>query len=317
MAMHVLLASSSSSPARPDDRIPYPTKCPPHGNARPRPSDIFSPMMLRSARTLLARRGFASTAAAASRVPVVGGNWKCNAGDGTGMSSVETLVAGLNAAKPAGEVEVFCASPALYLDYLTKNLDARFSPCAQNLYKETRGAYTGEVSAEMLVDLGVNWTLVGHSERRDIFGETDALLKEKIAHAQEVGMTVVACCGEHKEDREAGTTMDVLIPQLQAIVDGTSDWSRLVIAYEPVWAIGTGLTATPEQAQETHANIRAWLAENVSQDVADGVRIQYGGSANADNAAELGAMPDIDGFLVGGAALKADGFSTIYNAIAK
>ena len=109
----------------------------------------------------------------------------------------------------------------------------------------------------------------------------------------------------------------MLVPQLEAIAAGTSDWSRLVIAYEPVWAIGTGLTATPQQAQDTHADIRAWLAENVSQDVADAVRIQYGGSANADNAADLGAMPDIDGFLVGGAALKADGFSTIFNAIAK
>ena len=114
-----------------------------------------------------------------------------------------------------------------------------------------------------------------------------------------------------------GTTMDVLIPQLQAIVDGTTDWNKLVVAYEPVWAIGTGLTATPEQAQETHANIRTWFSENMNSEVADNLRIQYGGSANADNAAELGAMADIDGFLVGGAALKADGFATIFNAIAK
>ena len=111
--------------------------------------------------------------------------------------------------------------------------------------------------------------------------------------------------------------MDVLIPQLQAIVDGTTDWNKLVVAYEPVWAIGTGLTATPEQAQETHSNIRTWFSENMNSEVADNLRIQYGGSANADNAAELGAMADIDGFLVGGAALKADGFATIFNAIAK
>ena len=233
------------------------------------------------------------------------------------MATVDELVTGLNAVAPSGQVEIFCAAPAIYLDYLTKNLDARYNPCSQNVWKEVKGAYTGEISADMLVDLGVNWTLVGHSERRDIFGETDDLLQAKITRAQEVGMTVVACCGEHKEDREAGTTMDVLIPQLQAIVKGTTDWSKMVVAYEPVWAIGTGLTASPEQAQETHANIRQWFAENVSSEVADGLRIQYGGSANADNAAELGAMADIDGFLVGGAALKADGFATIFNAIAK
>lgn len=267
--------------------------------------------------TKIATRAFSSTRNAASRVPVVGGNWKCNAGNGTTMATVQELVSGLNAAKPTGEVEVFCAAPAIYLDYLTKNLDARYNSCSQNVWKEVKGAYTGEISADMLVDLGVHWTLVGHSERRDIFGEKDDLLQAKITRAQEVGMTVVACCGEHKEQRENGTTMDVLVPQLQAIVDGTKDWSKLVIAYEPVWAIGTGLTATPDQAQETHANIRQWLSTSVSTEVADAVRIQYGGSANADNAAQLGAMADIDGFLVGGAALKADGFSTIFNAIAK
>ena len=231
---------------------------------------------------------------------------------------MEALVDGLNACAPAaGSVDVFCAAPMLYLDYVNQNLASPYKACAQNVWKETSGAYTGEISPEMLVDSGINWTLVGHSERRDIFGETDDLLQAKIAHAQDVGMTVVACCGEHKEDREAVTTMDVLVPQLKAIAAGTSDWSRLVIAYEPVWAIGTGLTATPQQAQDTHADIRSWLADNVSQEVADAVRIQYGGSANADNAADLGAMPDIDGFLVGGASLKADGFSTIFNSIAK
>ena len=164
----------------------------------------------------------------------VGGNWKCNAGNGTTFASVEELVTGLNAVTPAGQVEIFCAAPAIYLDYITKNLDAKYNSCSQNVWKEVKGAYTGEISADMLVDLGVNWTLVGHSERRDIFGETDELLQAKITRAQEVGMTVVACCGEHKEDREAGTTMDVLVPQLQAIVNGTTDWSKMVVAYEPV-----------------------------------------------------------------------------------
>jgi triosephosphate isomerase len=265
----------------------------------------------------LTKRLFSSTRLSAARVPVVGGNWKCNAGNGTTMDSVQQLVSDLNQCVPTGKVEIFAAAPAIYLPYLVSNLDKRYNTCSQNVWKEVSGAYTGEISADMLVDLGVQWTLVGHSERRDIFGEKDDLLQAKITRAQEVGMTVVACCGEHKEDREAGTTMDVLIPQLQAIVDGTTDWSKMVVAYEPVWAIGTGLTATPEQAQDTHANIREWFAGAVSAEVADGLRIQYGGSANADNAAQLGAMADIDGFLVGGAALKADGFSTIFNAIAK
>jgi triosephosphate isomerase len=164
----------------------------------------------------------------------------------------------------------------------------------------------------MLVDLGIQYVIIGHSERRDIFGETDALLGAKIAKAQALGLKVAACCGEQKAEREAGTTMDVLIPQLKAICDNTSDWSKMVIAYEPVWAIGTGLTATPEQAQATHADIRQWLAKYVSPAVADGVRIQYGGSANDKNAAQIAAGADIDGFLVGGASLKAEPFSTIY-----
>ena len=252
-------------------------------------------------------------------MPIVGGNWKCNAGNGTDQASVAALVQDLNAVAPqeAGSVELFCAAPALYLPYVVANLDGAYHACAQNVWKEVKGAYTGEISADMYVDAGVHWTLVGHSERRDIFGESDALLAEKISRAQEAGMNVVACCGEHREDREAGTTMDVLVPQLQAIAEGTSDWSKLVVAYEPVWAIGTGLTATPEQAQDTQADIRDWISSNVSTAVADALRIQYGGSVNADNAEQLSAMPDIDGFLVGGASLKADGFSTIFRAIAK
>ena len=202
----------------------------------------------------------------------------------------------------------------MYLQAVQASAAPHFNVAAQNCWKETKGAYTGEVSPEMLVDLGIHWTLVGHSERRDIFGETDKLLGEKIAHAQEAGMTVVACCGEHKEDREAGTTMDVVKPQIDAIVANTKDWSRMVIAYEPVWAIGTGLVATPEQAQETHAEIRSYISQVVSPSVADAVRIQYGGSANADNVFDLLAGDDIDGFLVGGASLKADGFHTILGA---
>jgi len=249
-----------------------------------------------------------------TRTPIVGGNWKLNAGNGTTQESVAELVSGLNAA-PAANCEIFVCPPALYLDKVSSTVDTgRYNVAAQNIYSEGKGAFTGESSAVMLQDMGINWTLVGHSERRDIFGETDELLGAKIAYAQGLGMTVVACCGEHKENREAGTTMDVLIPQLQAIVANTSDWSKLVIAYEPVWAIGTGLVATPEQAQDTCADVRTWISANAGAEQADGVRIQYGGSVNDKNAATLAACPDIDGFLVGGACLKPDSFATILAA---
>ncbi len=282
--------------------------------------------------TMFVRTTTTTTAAAAktfakrtfsSRVPIVGGNWKLNAGNGTTTGDVDTLVNGLNeTASLAGKCQVVCAPPAIYLDRVNQALDSStFQVAAQNCFHETSGAYTGENSAAMLKDLGINWTLIGHSERRDIFGETDGLLEKKIAHALETGLSVIACCGEHKEDRENGTTMDVLVPQLQAMVDGVEqgaggNWDNVVIAYEPVWAIGTGLTATPQQAQETHADIRGWLANNAPAGVADSVRIQYGGSVNDANAAELGAMPDIDGFLVGGASLDAGKFSTIFHALA-
>jgi len=225
------------------------------------------------------------------------------------MAEVTALVEGLNAG-PTPKCETYICPPSLYLQSVQATAAPHFNVAAQNCWKLPKGAYTGEISPEMLVDSGIKWTLVGHSERRDIFGETDALLGEKIAHAQAAGMTVVACCGEQKDDRESGRTMEVLLPQLDAIIANTSDWSRMVIAYEPVWAIGTGLVATPEQAQETHADIRAYLAKTVSPAVADAVRIQYGGSANAENVDALLAGADIDGFLVGGASLKVRALSS-------
>jgi len=246
----------------------------------------------------------------ATRVPIVGGNWKLNAGNGVTKASVKELVDGLNKINTGG-CEVYCAPPTLYVDMVQSSIKKEFQVSAQNVYKEEKGAFTGETSTAMLNDMGVKWTLIGHSERRDYFGETDELLGQKIAKCQEKGISVAACIGEQKADRESGKTMDVLIPQLKAIADNTKDWSKIVIAYEPVWAIGTGLTATPEMAQETHANIRAWVKENVSPAVAESVRIQYGGSANEKNAAELFSQPDIDGFLCGGASLKADAFAQI------
>lgn len=170
------------------------------------------------------------------------------------------------------------------------------------------GAYTGEVSADMLMDFGVTWTIVGHSERRVGFGmpgEPNELVGRKTASALGAGMSVIACIGEHLSDRENGFTLDVLSRQLSAIAAHLTveDWSRVVIAYEPVWAIGTGKVATPEQAEETHHDIRQWISIHVSESVADSVRIIYGGSVKANNCKSLIAKPNIDGFLVGGASL--------------
>ena len=190
----------------------------------------------------------------------------------------------------------------------------------------------------MIKDCGCEWVILGHSERRHVFGETDTLIGEKVGFALESGLQIIPCIGEKLEEREAGKTEEVCFNQLQAIVDNVKDWSKVVLAYEPVWAIGkiitilkpffrkkklltwkiqklagTGKTATPEQAQEVHAALRKWLAEKVSAEVAENLRILYGGSVSASNCKELATCPDIDGFLVGGASLKPD-FVTIINA---
>ncbi|KAK6051650.1 triose-phosphate isomerase [Cooperia oncophora] len=165
----------------------------------------------------------------------------------------------------------------------------------------------------MLKDLGIEWVILGHSERRHIFGESDQLIAEKTVHALESHINVIFCIGEKLEEREAGKTKEVNFRQLQALVDKKVDWTNIVIAYEPVWAIGTGKTATPDQAQEVHLWIREFLKEKVSPEVAEKTRIIYGGSVTAENCVELGKKPDIDGFLVGGASLKPD-FIKIINA---
>ncbi len=170
------------------------------------------------------------------------------------------------------------------------------------------GAYTGEISAQMLLDSGIRWTLTGHSERRVGFGipgETNDLVGRKTAVAVQAGMSVIACIGEQLADRENGTTMDVCSAQLAAIASQLrhEDWANIVIAYEPVWAIGTGKVATPEQAEETHRQIREWVAANVSSEVAESVRIIYGGSVKGSNCKTLISCANIDGFLVGGASL--------------
>ncbi len=185
---------------------------------------------------------------------------------------------------------------------------------AENMYFEEKGAYTGEISAAMLVDAGVKYVIIGHSERRDYFKEDDALLNKKVKKAFEAGLTPILCCGESLEQREMGVTMDWIRFQIKSDLVGVSadQVKEMVIAYEPIWAIGTGRTATTEQAEEVCKGIRDCIAEIYDEATAEAVRIQYGGSVNAGNAAELFAQPDIDGGLVGGASLKAD-FGKIVN----
>jgi len=223
---------------------------------------------------------------------------------------IETLKKG--PLDPNTEVVVGC--PAIYLEFARAGLPATIGVAAQNCYKVAKGAFTGEISPAMIKDVGCEWAIIGHSERRAIFGESDQLVAEKVTHALESGLKVIACIGETLEEREAGKTEEVVFRQTKAIVGGVgADWTNVVIAYEPVWAIGTGKTATPQQAQDVHNSLRKWLSANVSEAVASSVRIQYGGSVTAANAKELAACPDIDGFLVGGASLKPE-FIDIINA---
>ena len=187
---------------------------------------------------------------------------------------------------------------------------------AQNCYLKESGAYTGEISPQMLKEVGCTWCIIGHSERRQYFHESDELLNQKLRFALGAGLKVMFCIGETLEERESGKMNDVLIRQVTHGLQGLSaeDFAAVAIAYEPVWAIGTGVTATPEQAQEAHAFVRGLVKDQFGASVADGVRILYGGSVKPDNAAELMSKPDVDGSLVGGAALKADSFAGIVKA---
>ncbi|KAE8589755.1 hypothetical protein XENTR_v10017725 [Xenopus tropicalis] len=244
-----------------------------------------------------------------SRKFFVGGNWKMN-GD---KKSLTELINTLNSGKISADTEVVCGAPTIYLDFARQKLDAKFAVSAQNCYKVAKGAFTGEISPAMIKDCGATWVILGHSERRHVFGESDELIGQKVAHALSENVGVIGCIGEKLDQREAGITEKVVFEQTKAIADNVKDWSKVVLAYEPVWAIGTGKTATPEQAQEVHKKLREWLKTNVSEDVAKSVRIIYGGSVTGGTCKELGAQPDIDGFLVGGASLKPE-FIDIINA---
>ena len=247
------------------------------------------------------------------RRPLVAGNWKMH---GT-RASVAELIKGLrNLALPSG-VDVAVVPPCLYITQVIQGLDGKsIAVGAQNSAVEPmQGALTGEIAPSQLADAGCTLVLVGHSERRQILGERDELLSRKFAAAQSCGLMPILCVGETLEQRQAGKTLEVVGRQLGSVIEelGVGAFAQAVVAYEPVWAIGTGLTASPEQAQEVHAAIRAQLsAENA--EVARGVRILYGGSVKAANAAELFGMPDIDGGLIGGASLNADEFGAICRA---
>lgn len=218
--------------------------------------------------------------------------------------SITKIVDNLNKADLPANVEVVIAPPAPYLALaVAENKQKTVEISAQNVFDKASGAYTGEISPEQLKDLGITWTLTGHSERRTIIKETDEFIADKTKFALESGLGVILCVGETLEERKAGITIDVVARQLDAVSKIVSDWSKIVVAYEPVWAIGTGLAATPEDAQDTHKEIRAHLAKTIGEQ-SESVRILYGGSVNGKNAPEFKDKADVDGFLVGGASLK-------------
>lgn len=211
-------------------------------------------------------------------------------------------------------VDVVVGAPACYLSHCHAAADStKCKVAAQNVHNVASGAFTGEISADMVVDLGISWTILGHSERRHKFGESDELIGQKVKYSLAKGLKVIGCIGETLGEREAERTLEVNKRQLKAIADNVDNWDNVVIAYEPVWAIGTGQVATPEQAQEVHHSLRKWLEAEVGADVASKLRILYGGSVNAKNCQDLAKRADIDGFLVGGASLKPE-FSDIINA---
>lgn len=249
-----------------------------------------------------------------ARKPLVAGNWKMNHLIGQSVATAQALKSMV--ADVAGVDIVICPVFTALQAVANELKGTSIQIGAQNCYLKESGAYTGEVSPQMLLDAGCQWTIIGHSERRQYFNESDDLLNKKLKFALSAGLKVMFCIGETLEERESGKMEDVLARQVTCGLQSLAveSFPNMSIAYEPVWAIGTGVTATPEQAQEAHAFVRGLVRDQFGETVASELRIQYGGSVKPDNAAELMAKPDVDGSLVGGAALKADSFAAIVKA---
>jgi len=255
-----------------------------------------------------------------SRKPFIAGNWKMNTCRVDAMSLATSLADKIGNVK---DVDLAVAPPFVYLTAVTSILQgSQVAVAAQNVFYEDNGAFTGEISTQMLKDVGCRYAILGHSERRHVMGETDETINKKVLNTINDGLDVILCVGELLSERESGSTEEVVARQVKIglegvpgeCAEGMSLAARLTIAYEPVWAIGTGKTATPDQAQEVHAMIRGLIGDLYDSSVADDMRIQYGGSVKPSNAAELLSQADVDGALVGGASLKADDFAAIVEA---
>jgi triosephosphate isomerase len=245
------------------------------------------------------------------RKPIIAGNWKMNKTVSAALDLVRQVKASVADAR---NVDIVVAPPFTALLTVSREIEgSNIELAAQDVFWEPSGAYTGEISADMLRDVGCRYVILGHSERRQYFGETNEWVRKKIKASLAVDLRPIICVGEALEEREAGKTFDVVKMQVSQCMEGFSagEMGKITVAYEPIWAIGTGRTATPQQAEEVHAFIREQLGGITSRHVSDGMRIQYGGSVNPDNISDLMAQPNIDGALVGGASLKADSFSRI------
>ena len=248
------------------------------------------------------------------RKKIVAGNWKMN----NNKAETDQLIAALKAKGSFTGVEVKVAPTSIHLAQAVEALsDSAIEVIGQNMHQASNGAYTGEISVAMLQSVGVNSVILGHSERREYFNETDEALEEKVATAVKHDMEVVFCFGEELEDRQSEQHFQVVEDQLRKALFSLphAAWEKIVLAYEPVWAIGTGETASPEQAQEMHSFIRGLVAQNFNENVAENVAILYGGSVKPANAQEIFSKPDVDGGLIGGAALNADDFFAIVQSI--
>jgi triosephosphate isomerase len=248
------------------------------------------------------------------RAKIVAGNWKMN----KNLAETETLLAELSAKLPDTDAEVMVAPTYVNLARAVHVLESsKIEVIAQNMHYADSGAFTGEISADMLLNIGIDTVIIGHSERRAYFAESDAILSKKVIAGLQKGMRIMFCFGEELEDRKSGNHFKLIESQLKNVLFNLkpADWTNIILAYEPVWAIGTGETASPEQAQEMHAFIRKTISEAYDSAIATNVTILYGGSVKPGNAAEIFSKPDVDGGLIGGASLVADDFIAIVKAI--